>query len=52
MTTYLDKGGEVLVRKFRSRAQYWRNNSDKAWVSVKLGEIRAVVDALDRLSTP
>lgn len=35
------------IRKFRERAEGWSLNDDKAWVKVKVGEMRAVLKALD-----
>jgi hypothetical protein len=36
-----------LIEKLRQRAYCWRHNDDKARVSVPLGEIRAVLSALE-----
>lgn len=38
---------EVNISKFRSRTGGWALNDDKAWVSVKLGEMRSVLRQLD-----
>lgn len=37
---------EEMVERLRNRAHNWRNNGDKARVSVPLGEIRAALSAL------
>ena len=39
---------EEIIAKLRERTKGWALNDDKAWIKVKLGEVRAALEVIDR----